>query len=205
MAGAYQRAMRRTSASRAGSRTYRAMLPVLDRLVRRVTGGRHTFTAHVIPTLVLETVGARSGLPREQPLCFLRDGADLVVVGSNWGQEHHPAWTANLLAHPAARVHLGGRVRDVTAVPVREEGEWERLYGLFETLSPNYRSYRAWAGPRQPRLFRLVAGGPRRRAAVESRAQPARVGTRNGRRPAAVPRIVKSCGDLPFGTGHRTT
>ena len=54
-------------------------------------------------------------------------------------------------------MHLGGRVRDVTAVPVREEGEWERLYGLFETLSPNYPSYRAWAGQRQPRLFRLVA------------------------------------------------
>jgi len=30
-------------------------------------------------------------------------GDDFVVVGSNWGQAHHPAWSGNLLADPTQR------------------------------------------------------------------------------------------------------
>ena len=159
LADGVRRVLLGIAATRPGARTYRLVVPVLDRAVLRLTGHRHTLAALVLPTLVLASTGAKTGRPRQQPLCFLRDRGDLVVTGTNWGQGQHPAWTANLLAHPAARVQLGGETRDVTAVLVEDPGEWERLYARFEAMSPNFRSYRAWAGTRRPRLFRLVTPG----------------------------------------------
>ena len=47
------------------------------------------------------------------------------MVGSNFAREHHPAWTANLLAHPEAEVLFRGR-----RIPVRA-----RLLGGDERAS----------------------------------------------------------------------
>jgi hypothetical protein len=48
----------------------------------------------IFPLLQLTTTGRRSGLPRQTPLIYLADGDKLIVVASNWGQPHHPAWSA---------------------------------------------------------------------------------------------------------------
>jgi deazaflavin-dependent oxidoreductase (nitroreductase family) len=154
MMAAYRWMLARTAGTRTGVKFYRWALPRADALVLRVTGGRRTFANHAVPTLVLTTAGRVSGLPRSSPLCYLRDGADLVVVGTNWGQAHHPAWTANLLAEPRARVMVDGQVIPVVGRLVAEP-EWELLYRRFEGMAVNYSSYRAWAGGRVPRLFRL--------------------------------------------------
>ncbi|MGH3184353.1 MAG: nitroreductase/quinone reductase family protein, partial [Streptosporangiaceae bacterium] len=42
--------------------------------------------------LVLETRGRRSGLPRSVVLLYMPDGGDYVVIASNFGDEHPPAW-----------------------------------------------------------------------------------------------------------------
>ncbi|GAB3872288.1 hypothetical protein GCM10027610_137470 [Dactylosporangium cerinum] len=76
----------------------------LDRWLQRRSKGRIVpINAAGVNTLLLTTTGRRSGQPRSQPLLFVRDGGDFIVIGSNWGQAHHPAWTSNLLADPAAR------------------------------------------------------------------------------------------------------
>jgi len=67
----------------------------------------------IAPVLMLTTTGRRSGAPRTTPLLYAQDGEDLVIVGSNWGQQHHPAWSANLLAHPEAEVQVGRHSRQV--------------------------------------------------------------------------------------------
>ena len=49
----------------------------------------------------LTTRGARSGLPRQVPLCGFATPSGFVVVASNFAQHAHPAWYYNLLAAPA--------------------------------------------------------------------------------------------------------
>lgn len=142
------------AATRPGARVFRAVLPALDRTTRRLTGGEHTFTELVLPTLVLVSTGRRSGLERRQPLVHQPTEDGWAVVGSNWGQERHPAWTHNLLARPDAHVEVDGEVVPVTA-RLTEGEERERLYRRFEELSPNYREYRDWSGDREIRVFVL--------------------------------------------------
>jgi deazaflavin-dependent oxidoreductase (nitroreductase family) len=136
------------------AKTLRWVLPLTDRFVVWASRGRRTFTELVMPTLVLTTTGRRSGEPREQPLLYLPEDDRFVVVGSNFGQRHHPAWTHNLLASPEASVRIGGTTSQVRAELVTGE-ERERLYRRFEELSPNYPLYRRWCGDREIRVFLL--------------------------------------------------
>lgn len=60
--------------NRVGTAVARRTLPVLDRLTFTMTSGRQTFVGLIEPALVLESIGARSGLPRQNPLLYIRDG-----------------------------------------------------------------------------------------------------------------------------------
>lgn len=151
-----RRVPRSSSGPALGTRLMRSALPALDRVYWRLSGGRRTLSATVVPVLVLRHTGARSGRVHETPLTFVRDGEDLCVVGSNWGQEHHPAWTHNLLAHPDARVHVDGRTVEVRAEPVEDEAERARLWPRFDSIFSRYADYRTRTeGVRRIRMFRL--------------------------------------------------
>src|SRR5512145_2305961 len=118
------------ASSPAFARVAPSVVPRLDRLVDRLTGGRTTMSAGMVPTVILTTTGARSGEPRVVPLACVPDGDDLYVVGSNYGREKHPAWTANLTATPRARASFEGRDRDVDAhllTPDEKAETWPRL------------------------------------------------------------------------------
>ena len=84
--------------SRAFAVLGRALVPA-DRVLLRISGGRFGVGAAVgLRTLLLTTIGRRSGSPRQVPLLYVERGGGYVVIGSNWGGEEHPAWSANLLA-----------------------------------------------------------------------------------------------------------
>ena len=76
----------------------------LDRLIYRLTRGRHTLSSRVsgLPVVMLTTTGAKTGQQRTSPVLGVPDGEDLVVIASNWGQRHHPAWYHNLRAQAPA-------------------------------------------------------------------------------------------------------
>ena len=81
------------------------VVPPLDRTLHKLTGGRVIVSRLMVPCMVLTTTGRKSGLPRESPLACVPDGdGGWWVVGSNFGQETHPAWTGNLIADPNATV-----------------------------------------------------------------------------------------------------
>ena len=127
-------------------------MPGLERAWRRL-GGRGPLSNLGVPSLVLHTTGARSGLPRDTELMYCPDGADMLVTGSNFARDQHPAWTANLLTHPDAAVTVRGRRIEVRAhlVPATErEATWIKL----EANWPGYRGYERTAG-RELRIFRL--------------------------------------------------
>jgi deazaflavin-dependent oxidoreductase (nitroreductase family) len=127
----------------------------LDRRLRLWSKGRFTPADRVIPTLLLTTTGRKSGRPRPQPLAFIPDGDDFIIVGSNWGQRHHPAWSGNLLANPAATVLVDGVLVPVHARIVSGQ-ERARLWARLEQAWPAFRTYQQRVGAREIRMFRLV-------------------------------------------------
>lgn len=131
-------------------------LSPLDRRIYRLTRGRWSVLGrHELPTLLITTTGRTSGLPRTQQLLYDTDADAYVVVGSNWGQAHHPAWSANLLANPAARVTVGDRDVAVRAT-LATGAERDRLWRQVRRIWPGYDAYAERARGRQIRIFRLV-------------------------------------------------
>ncbi|MGN9840640.1 nitroreductase family deazaflavin-dependent oxidoreductase [Nonomuraea sp. H19] len=135
------------------------IVPPLDRFVNRVTGGRVLMGDQMIPHLLLTTIGSKSGQPRQSPLaCWPEDGGTFLVVGSNFGREHHPAWTGNLMKTPEATVNFRGRVIPVTSsllTGAEREEAWRRLLRFW----PLYQGYTERSG-RELRVFRLSPRPP---------------------------------------------
>ena len=96
------------SCSKPGSWLIRKATPVDRKLLIRSKGKYTVLGPLGIPMLLLTTTGAKSGLPRTTPLIYVKHDGGLVVVGSNFGQAHHPLWTKNLLASPSCTVTIGG-------------------------------------------------------------------------------------------------
>ena len=94
-------------------------------------------------SIVLITVGRRSGETREAPLWAYPDGERLVVVGTNGGKEAVPAWVLNLRTRPEAQVRLLRALRPVGAYEASGE-EWDRLWALVVAAYPGYAAYRRW-------------------------------------------------------------
>lgn len=87
-----------------------------------------------LPTLLLTTVGRKSGAPRTVALVFLRDGERLVIVASLAGYDQNPAWYANLQANPRCRVQLDDRTAEATArdaTDAERHALWPRLIALL--------------------------------------------------------------------------
>ncbi len=143
------------ASTRVGSRVIRYLVP-LDRRLLKATDGKYTLFGPIsMPELLLTTIGRKSGQQRVSPLSYVRDGERALVLGSNFGQETHPAWSGNLLANPEASVKMGGTEIPVTATLLAGE---ERERGMAKFLAyPMYRSYLS----RTDRELRLFALTPR--------------------------------------------
>lgn len=131
--------------------------PHVDRAVYRLTGGRVIVSSGMLPVLMLTTTGAKSGLPRTAPLATIPLDGDFYVVGSNFGQEKHPAWSGNLIAHPEATVGFDGEEFPVRAELLDAEGKadiWPRLVAVW----PLFDQYASRSG-RDLRVFRLSRVG----------------------------------------------
>lgn len=136
------------------ARLGRAYMPI-DRVIGRLTKGRLVGVGgRDLPSMLLTTTGRRSGQARTAPLLFAHDGDAFIVIGSNWGQRHHPAWSGNLLAHPAATVTVGGQQIAVRARLTQGE-ERQRLRTLLLRVWPAYATYETRSGGRDLRIFRL--------------------------------------------------
>ncbi len=130
------------------------VLPPVDRTLHWLTGGRLILGRLLVPTLLLTTTGRRSGEPRDAPLACMPADGGWYVVGSNFGRTHHPAWTANLIATPEAKVSFAGRTTEVVARLLSDEGRvevWPRLVAVW----PVYDAYVARAD-RDLRVFHLT-------------------------------------------------
>lgn len=136
------------------------LLPPIERFLARVTRGRVQLSALLVPSLVLHTVGAKSGVVRDVPLMYTPDGhGRAIVAGTNFAGEKHPAWTTNLLANPDADITVRGRRMPVHATPI-PRSERDAAWATIERQWPGYRNYERESG-RTVRLFRLQPVRPR--------------------------------------------
>ena len=90
--------------------------------------------------LLLHTTGAKSGLPRTNPLVYLPDGDRYVVIASKGGAPTHPDWYYNLLADPHAEIEVGNHrfpVRDT----VIDGPERDELYARQVERRPGFAEY----------------------------------------------------------------
>ncbi|AOS63882.1 deazaflavin-dependent oxidoreductase, nitroreductase family [Actinoalloteichus hymeniacidonis] len=95
------------------------------------------------PTLLLTTQGRRSGKSRTSALVYGTDGADYLVVASNWGTERLPGWLHNLRAGGPAEVLVGRRRVAVTSREVLpEDTDHTRLWDIVNRVNRDlYRRY----------------------------------------------------------------
>ncbi len=82
--------------------------------------------------LYLTTIGAKTGQKRQSPVARFPDGDDAwLVVASNGGSAHHPAWYHNLMAHPdQVWIEMGGRTVRAAVEQLegpRREAAWQRI------------------------------------------------------------------------------
>jgi deazaflavin-dependent oxidoreductase (nitroreductase family) len=119
-------------------------------LVYRTTNG---LIGHRIPglapTLLLDHVGARSGVKRTAPLLYISDGDDLVIVASKGGYPQHPAWFHNLRANPDTTAQVGSERRAVHARVAGPE-ERARLWPKVVDAYSGYRDYQDRTGREIP-------------------------------------------------------
>ncbi|NSC22295.1 nitroreductase family deazaflavin-dependent oxidoreductase [Streptomyces albus subsp. chlorinus] len=149
------RLIQKVSSTRAFARIAPHVIPVLDRIVHRLTGGRAMLSTQLLPGLVLTSTGARSGQVRRTPLACVpeKERGTWLLVGSNFGRERHPGWTANLRRHPAAWITYRGRdipVRARQLEGAERDEAWEELLRFW----PPYAVYQGRID-RRIRVFRL--------------------------------------------------
>ena len=153
--GPVGRALQRAARTRGFAPLVSRVAPPADRLLARLSRGRVTLSGLLVPTLVLQVRGARTGELREVPLaCLPSPDGSFLVVGSNYGRPSHPAWTVNLLANPAVTVTFRGRVAAMTGallVDTARQAVWPELLRVW----PAYADYAEMSG-RELRVFRLT-------------------------------------------------
>ncbi|MFJ6391337.1 nitroreductase/quinone reductase family protein [Streptomyces sp. NPDC091972] len=151
-----ERLVQKVSSTRGFAKVAPHVIPVLDRAVHRLTRGRVLLSAQMLPGVILTSTGARSGLPRRTPLACMPedDGRTWILIGSNFGRPGHPAWTANLIAHPDAEVNWKGAdipVRATLLTGAERAAVWRTALAFW----PPYATYQARV-EREIRLFRIT-------------------------------------------------
>jgi F420H(2)-dependent quinone reductase len=110
-------------------------------VIYRVTNGHvgHRFPG-TPPMLLLDHVGAKSGIKRTSPLVYIEDGSDVVLIASKGGNPRNPAWFHNLCANPETTVQIGSERRAVRARVATPE-ERRRLWPKAVEAYSGYDGY----------------------------------------------------------------
>lgn len=90
--------------------------------------------------LLLTTIGRKTGQKRVTPLGYFEHEGAYVIIASNAGADHHPAWFHNLKSNP--QVGLQIREKHLTAIaepaePALRQQLWDKLI----KIAPGYKGY----------------------------------------------------------------
>ncbi|KWX66635.1 nitroreductase family deazaflavin-dependent oxidoreductase [Mycobacterium sp. NAZ190054] len=138
------------------------LLMLHDKLYKSTDGriGHRIPLPGVAPSLLLHTVGAKTGKPRTNTLSYFPDGGSYYVVASKGGDPKAPGWYHNLKAHPDIEINIGPKRFAVTATPVpADDPDYPRLWKMVNDGNANrYEGYQKRTSRRIP-LVRLTPKG----------------------------------------------
>ncbi|UXA16796.1 nitroreductase family deazaflavin-dependent oxidoreductase [Mycobacterium sp. SMC-4] len=121
------------------------LLMLHDALYQRTNGlvGHRIPLPGVPPSLLLHTVGAKTGKARTTTLSYFPDRGDYLVVASKGGDPKAPGWYHNLKADPNIEINLGTRRLKVSATPVHaDDPDYARMWALVNAQNSNrYNGY----------------------------------------------------------------
>lgn len=95
------------------------------------------------PSLLLHSVGAKTGKARINTLTYGRDGDSYLIVASNGGANRYPAWYHNLKAHPDIEINVGPQQFAVHAsILLPDSPDYDRLWTIVnKNNSDRYTNY----------------------------------------------------------------
>ncbi len=132
--------------------------PLQRRAFRRGHGAR---TQGGVPTLLLETVGARSGRPRTAALGYLEEGPGAwLIVASLAGSKRHPAWLYNLGHDPIATIEFADGRRVRVEASTLDGPDLDRAWQRFAVDAPEYVKYNSKTDRSIPILRLTEIGAP---------------------------------------------
>ena len=96
----------------------------------------------MIPTILLTTIGARTGQERTHVLGGFQDGDDAwLIVASKGGAPTHPAWFINLAKNPDKVWAQVGNRKFKVKVESLQGSEREQAYGRVVAVAKQYGGY----------------------------------------------------------------
>ncbi|OBH24885.1 nitroreductase [Mycobacterium sp. E342] len=128
----------------------------LEALLRFATNGRlGVLDLAGLPNVQVTTSGRKTGLARTATVQYVPVEGGLLLVGSNWGRDRHPSWSANLKATQRVTVRRRGQ-RFVATVRLLTGDERDEAWFTVLAHWPNYQVAQDLAKGRQFRLFLLT-------------------------------------------------
>jgi deazaflavin-dependent oxidoreductase (nitroreductase family) len=116
----------------------------VHRSMLKASRGRFGWQVARMPTLLLTTIGRRSGKPHSVMLTSpVREGDTLVVVASRGGADHHPAWFLNLRDNPDVEVKVQGEATRPMRARVADADERARLWPQVTAKYEGYAGYQS--------------------------------------------------------------
>ncbi len=134
---------------------------VVHRAYYRVTGRRRGLwrpRPERWGTVLLRTVGRRSGHEHAVIVGYFEDGPNLVTLAMNGWAAPEPAWWLNLQAHPDTTIELQGATR------AAQGAERDRLWARWRTFDKDLDGFAA----RRPTETAVVVLEPRGDAAARA-------------------------------------
>jgi F420H(2)-dependent quinone reductase len=119
------------------------LLRTHDAIYQKTNGWIGHHFPPLAPSLLLHTVGAKTGKRRTTSLSYARDGADYLIVASKGGAPKAPGWYLNLRANPSVEINVGPKRFGVTAHPVTPgDPDYARLWEVVNKNNHNaYKGY----------------------------------------------------------------
>jgi deazaflavin-dependent oxidoreductase (nitroreductase family) len=104
----------------------------------KASGGKLQFGSG--PRVNVTAPGRKSGEPRTATLLYFTRGEEVILIASNFGGEHFPAWYYNVKAAGEAELQWRGGGGSYTAREA-EEPERTALFELAKTMYSGYAKY----------------------------------------------------------------
>lgn len=114
------------------------LLMLHDKIYKGTNGRIGHHIPGVPPSLLLHTVGAKTGQQRTNSLSYARNGDDYLVVASKSGDPKAPGWYHNAKANPKVEINVGPKRFPVTARIIgADDPDYARLWKLVNDNNSN--------------------------------------------------------------------